>query len=148
MLSGFLVADEKDFWHANTVTRLERVLPEAIEAEVVYRAEAFSNLSGGIEQGSRYLDNLDLQLTLDAEQILAPGRSIPDCCPGAAETRSAWLWLRRGTAAISGRPSWTWASPPTPRKQCWSSLTGRSFFPGWRFNPTCSTSSIPERIRP
>ncbi len=41
----------------------------AIEAELVYSADAWRNLDGGLRRGSAYLDNLDATLTLDADAL-------------------------------------------------------------------------------
>jgi porin len=43
---------------------------DAIFLEAVYTADVLSNVRGGIETGTRYLDNLDVTLTIDAEQAL------------------------------------------------------------------------------
>lgn len=37
--------------------------------EAVYKAESFSNLSGGNQKSSFYLDNIDLKMELDAEKL-------------------------------------------------------------------------------
>lgn len=47
-----------------------------VDVEVVYKADVFSNLSGGIKTGTRYLDNLDVVFGLDGEKIVGvPGLS-------------------------------------------------------------------------
>ncbi len=43
---------------------------KAVEFSAVYTAELRANVDGGIEQGARYLDNLDLQVAVDAERAL------------------------------------------------------------------------------
>ena len=42
----------------------------AVDLSVIYTAEAWRNASGGIRRGNRYLDNLDLTLTVDAGRAL------------------------------------------------------------------------------
>lgn len=42
----------------------------AARFDVRYMADVMSNLSGGIETGSRYMDNLDVTLELDAERAI------------------------------------------------------------------------------
>lgn len=42
----------------------------AARFDVRYMADVMSNLSGGIETGSRYMDNLDVTLELDAERAM------------------------------------------------------------------------------
>ncbi len=39
-----------------------------VELSVVYTADVWSNLRGGVRRGSRYLDNLDVTLVVDAER--------------------------------------------------------------------------------
>jgi porin len=46
----------------------EALADKGFEIALVYTGETFSNLHGGVETGSVYLDNLDLVLTLDAEK--------------------------------------------------------------------------------
>ena len=41
-----------------------------VEFSAVYTAELRANVNGGVEQGARYLDNLDLQVAVDAERVL------------------------------------------------------------------------------
>ncbi len=43
---------------------------DALSVNAVYTADLLSNLDGGIETGTRYLDNLDLQLEIDGEKAL------------------------------------------------------------------------------
>jgi carbohydrate-selective porin OprB len=40
----------------------------AIDLSIVYTAELFSNVRGGLERSARYLDNLDVTLRVDAER--------------------------------------------------------------------------------
>lgn len=42
----------------------------AVEFSALYSSEVRANLSGGVKQGVRYLDNFDLQLTIDAESAI------------------------------------------------------------------------------
>ena len=46
----------------------EALADKGFEIALVHTGEYFSNLHGGVETGSVYLDNLDLVLTLDAER--------------------------------------------------------------------------------
>ena len=41
----------------------------AVDLSVVYSADVWSNVRGGTKRGSRYLDNLDVTLTVDAERV-------------------------------------------------------------------------------
>ncbi len=43
------------------------------ELEIAYTADLVSNVSGGLETGTRYLDNFDAMLTVALDTILAPG---------------------------------------------------------------------------
>jgi porin len=46
------------------------------EVGIVYTGEVWAN-AGGLDQGTRYLDNLDLQLTADLEQLIGwPGAKV------------------------------------------------------------------------
>ena len=45
------------------------LINNGIAFEAVYTGEVYSNLSGGLHQGSVYLDNVDLTLALDAEKL-------------------------------------------------------------------------------
>lgn len=49
---------------------------EGYRFDAVYTGEVFSNVSGGIETGTRYLDNLDLKLEVDIAEAwgFASGR--------------------------------------------------------------------------
>src|SRR5690606_39793481 len=42
----------------------------AARFDIRYIADVMSNLSGGLETGSRYMDNLDLSLEVDAERAM------------------------------------------------------------------------------
>jgi porin len=42
--------------------------PPAVDLSVLYTAEFWGNTRGGIRRGTRYLDNLDVTLTIDAER--------------------------------------------------------------------------------
>ena len=44
--------------------------PPAVDLSVLYTAELWRNVRGGIRRGDRYLDNLDVTLTVDAERTL------------------------------------------------------------------------------
>ena len=44
--------------------------PPAIDLAVVYTAELWRNATGGLRRGERYLDNLDVTLTVDADRAL------------------------------------------------------------------------------
>ncbi len=44
-------------------------LDEAVDLDVVYKADVMSNVSGGIKRGTDVLGNLDLKLTFDAEKL-------------------------------------------------------------------------------
>lgn len=44
--------------------------PPAVDLTVLYTAEFWRNQSGGIHRGYRYLDNLDVTLTVDADRAL------------------------------------------------------------------------------
>ena len=44
--------------------------PPAVDLAVVYTAELWRNTRGGLRRGNRYLDNLDVTLTVDAERAL------------------------------------------------------------------------------
>ena len=43
-------------------------LPEAIDASLVYTFDIWHNASGGLRRGTRYLDNLDLTVKVDADR--------------------------------------------------------------------------------
>lgn len=43
-------------------------LPEAIDASLVYTFDIWHNASGGLRSGTRYLDNLDLTVKVDADR--------------------------------------------------------------------------------
>jgi porin len=47
--------------------RTEEGLRPALTLDAVYTGEVFGNAHGGLRRTTRYLDNLDLQITLDAE---------------------------------------------------------------------------------
>ena len=51
------------------VEQREKTTP-AIKLSALYTAEFWRNVDGGVTTGRRYLDNLDLTLTIDAEQAL------------------------------------------------------------------------------
>lgn len=62
-------------WERDTLTGdwggLRTTLAEhGVAAEAVYTGETWSTLSGGLHHHTRYLDNLDLTLTLDAEKLV------------------------------------------------------------------------------
>ena len=42
---------------------------KGIDTEIVYTTTAWSNVSGGIKEGSRILDNLDVTLTFDGSKL-------------------------------------------------------------------------------
>jgi len=42
---------------------------EGVEFEAVYTADVFSNVDGGVQRGSGYLDNVDLTIAFDAEKL-------------------------------------------------------------------------------
>ena len=44
--------------------------PPAVDLAVVYTAELWRNARGGLRRGERYLDNLDVTLTVDADRAL------------------------------------------------------------------------------
>jgi porin len=44
--------------------------PPAVDLSVVYTADIWRNMRGGLRRGWRYLDNLDVTLTVDAERAL------------------------------------------------------------------------------
>lgn len=46
----------------------EEEAPAAVDLTVVYTAEAMRNARGGLRRGTRFLDNLDVTLTVDAER--------------------------------------------------------------------------------
>ncbi len=48
----------------------EKKQAPAVDLTVLYTAELWRNTSGGIRRGGRYLDNLDVTLTVDAERAL------------------------------------------------------------------------------
>ena len=45
-------------------------LSEGVDFEAVYTIDLAANVSGGIDRGVRYLDNLDLALTVDSEPLV------------------------------------------------------------------------------
>lgn len=45
----------------------QSVFSEATQLQAVYTADFFGNINGGIDQGARYMDNLDLTLNVDGE---------------------------------------------------------------------------------
>lgn len=48
----------------------EKKQPPPVYLSVLYTAEFWRNVNGGIRRGDRYLDNLDVTLTVDAERAL------------------------------------------------------------------------------
>lgn len=48
-----------------------KLIEAGITPEIAYKADVFSNLSGGIKTGTRVIDNLDLIAELDGEKLLA-----------------------------------------------------------------------------
>ena len=48
----------------------EKKRPPAVALAMLYTAELWRNQSGGIRRGDRYLDNLDVTLTVDADRAL------------------------------------------------------------------------------
>ncbi len=45
-------------------------LSDGVSFDAVYTSDVAANLSGGVDRGVRYLDNLDLALTLDSEPLV------------------------------------------------------------------------------
>ncbi len=50
---------------------------KAVTLSAVYVADIRSNVSGGIARGTRYLDNLDLQVAIDADRLRGMARCAP-----------------------------------------------------------------------
>lgn len=50
------------------------VMADGYELEAVYTGEISNNVAGGTSRGSRYLDNLDLMLSLDLSEAFSAGR--------------------------------------------------------------------------
>ncbi len=44
---------------------------KGVEFEFVYTGEVFGNTTGGVQQGTDYLDNIDLILAVDAEKLIS-----------------------------------------------------------------------------
>ncbi|NNE45980.1 MAG: carbohydrate porin [Rhodothermales bacterium] len=52
-------------------------LDDGVGLEVVYTADLAANVAGGVDQGVRYLDNIDLALTLETDPLVGwPGATI------------------------------------------------------------------------
>jgi porin len=50
---------------------------EGLDFQANYTGAVFGNLSGGVQRGTTYLDNIDLQLTVDAERLVGwPGATL------------------------------------------------------------------------
>lgn len=47
-----------------------KLAASGVEAEIVYKFDVVSNASGGIKEGARVLDNLDVVMSLDGEKLL------------------------------------------------------------------------------
>jgi porin len=56
------------FFVAAPPARAEEEVPTAIAIDVAYTSEVISNVAGGMRRGTRYLDNLDLQLAIDLDR--------------------------------------------------------------------------------
>lgn len=54
--------------HDGSAPPAARETSSAVALSVVYTADVWRNLSGGLGRGARYLDNLDVTLTVDAER--------------------------------------------------------------------------------
>lgn len=65
----------KDFWHRETLTGdwrgvRQSLADRGVNFEFIYTGEVRANASGGLERGGKYLDNIDLTLTLDLEKLV------------------------------------------------------------------------------
>jgi len=57
--------------HQGTATVAAVAAPaRTVDLSLLYTAELWGNLSGGRRRGARYLDNLDLRITVDAERLV------------------------------------------------------------------------------
>ena len=65
---GELVEPAADHAHDRTRRPVVEEQKPAIEVSIAYTAEILRNTRGGVGRGARYLDNLDVTLTIDAER--------------------------------------------------------------------------------
>src|SRR5262245_29774979 len=57
---------------AGELQKIYQTLGEhGVRPAVIYDADGFVNMSGGARRGATYLDNLNLQLTLDMERLVS-----------------------------------------------------------------------------
>ena len=60
-------------WISSLLLLSSASLASSYELEAVYAGHVLTNLSGGLQRGSRYLDNLDLILEIDVAEALRSG---------------------------------------------------------------------------
>jgi porin len=88
----------------------------SVDLSVVYTADVWANRRGGLRRGERYLDNLDMTLTVDAERALGwsgatlflyglynNGKSLTDELIGDLQTVSN---IDAGTSAVRVYEAW------------------------------------------
>jgi len=67
--------EKKGFWGWETLTggwggMRERLSEKGVDFEFIYTGDVMSNISGGIQRQTDYLDNVDLTLSLDMEKLV------------------------------------------------------------------------------
>ncbi len=75
LISTSALADEVPNYKEDNLTgdwggNRAKLSDAGVDVEMVYKSDVFANVSGGIKDGSRYLDNLDVMLSLDGEKLL------------------------------------------------------------------------------
>lgn len=66
IMSMFICQVGFAMWNTNTVK--DPLADKGIDVEIVYTGEVVSNLSGGIDEDTSYLANVDLTLQVDTEK--------------------------------------------------------------------------------
>lgn len=64
------VISQNNYFTGNWWGARDIISTKGLNFETVYKAESFSNISGGNEKGSFYLDNIDVKFELDAEKLI------------------------------------------------------------------------------
>jgi porin len=96
-------------WIREVPALYQALAERGVRPALVYEAEGFTDISGGVRRGAKYLDNLSFQLSLDMKRLVGwPGATIfLDGLGIHGGQPSDFAGDAQGVSSIAAHPKWT-----------------------------------------